>query len=101
VRFELLPGQRDDTLGVAALIKDVAFGGPIADKAFDVDWILADLDARGAQVVISQHPRRTRPRPLDADLYRWRHLIETFFSKPKTSNASPCAPAKPTPASQP
>jgi transposase len=53
----------------------------IADKAFDVDWIVADLDARGAQVVISQHPRRIKPRPIDADLYRWRHLIENFFGK--------------------
>ena len=83
VRFELLPGQRYDTVGVAPLIEGVAFGGLIADKAFDVDWIVAELDERGAQVVISQHPRRTRPRPIDADLYRWRHLIENFFGKLK------------------
>jgi hypothetical protein len=56
VGFELLPGHRFDTLGVAPLIDGVAFGGLIADKAFDVDWILDELDARGAQVVISQHP---------------------------------------------
>jgi hypothetical protein len=37
VRFELLPGQRYDTVGVAPLIEGVAFGGLIADKAFDVD----------------------------------------------------------------
>ena len=83
MRFELLPGQRYDTVGVAPLIEGVAFGGLIADKAFDVDWIMAELDERGAQVVISQHPRRTRPRPIDADLYRWRHLIENFFGKLK------------------
>ena len=34
-------------------------------------------------MVISQHPRRTKPRPVDADLYRWRHLIENFFGKLK------------------
>jgi transposase len=83
VRFELLPGQRYDTVGVAPLIAGVAFGGLIADKAFDVDWIVAEPDAHGAQVVISQHPRRTKPRPIDADLYRWRHLIENFFGKLK------------------
>jgi transposase len=83
VHFELLPGQRYDTEGVAPLIEGVAFGGLIADKAFDVDWIVAELDERGAQVVISQHPRRTKPRPIDADLYRWRHLIENFFGKLK------------------
>ena len=43
VRFELLPGQRYDTVGVAPLIEGVAFGGLIADKAFDADWIVAEL----------------------------------------------------------
>ena len=83
MRFELLPGQRYDTIGVPPLVKDLAFGGLIADKAFDVDWLLAEVDARGAQVVISQHPRRIGPRPIDAELYRWRHLIENFFAKLK------------------
>ncbi len=80
MRFELLPGQRYDTLGVAPLIDGVAFGGLIADKAFDANWIIADLDARGAQVVISQ-PKRVAPRPIDAEIYKWRHLIENFFGK--------------------
>ena len=55
----------------------------IADKAFDVDWILAELDARRADVVISQHPRRIQPRKIDGDTYKWRHLIENFFGKLK------------------
>ena len=83
MRFTLLPGQRHDTVGVAPLIEELAFDGLIADKAFDAGWIIAELDARGAQVVISQHPQRTRPRPIDADLYQWRHLIENFFGKLK------------------
>ena len=82
--FELLPGHRFDTLGVAPLLEGVAFkGGLIADKAFDVDWIVAELDARGSEVVISQHPRRIRPRHVDTDIYQWRHLIENFFGKLK------------------
>ena len=76
MRFELLPGQRYDTVGIAPLIEGIAFGGLIADKAFDVDWIVAELDERSAQVVISQRPRRTKPRAIHANLYRWRHLIE-------------------------
>ena len=59
--FELLPGQRFETLAVASLIDSIRFGGLIADKAFDVNWIVAELDARGAEMVVSQHPRRTRP----------------------------------------
>ena len=83
VRFELLPGHRFDTIGVEPLLDGVEFGGLIADKAFDSDTIIADLDARGAKIVISQHPRRTKPLLLDRDLYTWRHLIENFFCKLK------------------
>ena len=83
VRFELMPGQRYDTVGMPPLIDGIAFGGLIADKAFDSAAIVADLDARGAKIVISQHPRRSRPLPLDRDLYKWRHLIENFFCKLK------------------
>jgi len=58
VRFVLLPRQRFDTVGVAALIDGVEFDGLIADKAFDRNHIIADLNERGAKIVISQHPRR-------------------------------------------
>jgi transposase len=83
VRFVLLPGHRFDTIGVAPLISDVEFGGLIADKAFDSNAIIADLDQRGAKAVISQHPRRATPLQIDAEVYKWRHLIENFFCKLK------------------
>ena len=85
VRFELLPGHRFDTVGVGPLLNGIAFGGLIADKAFDSDTIIADLNRRGAKIVIAQHPRRAKPLPLDRDLYKWRHLIENFFCKLKES----------------
>ena len=83
VRFHLMPGHRFDTVGVAPLLDGVEFHGLIADKAFDSDAIIADLDVRGAKVVVSQHPRRAKPLLLDRDLYKWRHLIENFFCKLK------------------
>ena len=83
VRFVLLPGQRFDTAGVAPLIADIEFGGLIADKAFDSNWIIEDMNERRAQIVISQHPRRTQPLNIDAEIYKWRHLIENFFGKLK------------------
>ena len=55
LRFVLLPGQRFDTIGVPPLIEGVAFDALIADKAYDSDSIIAELDARGAKAVISQH----------------------------------------------
>ena len=83
VRFVLLPGQRFDTVGVPPLLDGVAFGALIADKAFDSNAIIADLDARGAKAVISQHSRRIKPLTIDAEMYKWRHLIENFFCKLK------------------
>lgn len=83
VRFVLLPGHRFDTVGVAPLIENIAFDGLIADKAFDSNQIVADLNERGAKIVISQHPRRSSPLPVDAEIYKWRHLIENFFCKLK------------------
>ena len=82
VRFTLLPGQRHDTIGVAPLIEGIAFGGLIADKAFDANWIIRRLDERGAQSSSLRIPRR-EPRQIDADLYTWRHLVENFFGKLK------------------
>jgi transposase len=83
VRFFLLPGHRFDTVGLAPLIAGVEFGALLADKAFDSNAIIADLNARGAKIVISQHPRRARPTAIDTEMYKWRHLIENFFCKLK------------------
>src|SRR3546814_14746552 len=65
------------------LIDGLCFGALIADKAFDSNAIIADLNERGAKIVISQHPRRAKPLPLDAEMYKWRHLMENFFCKLK------------------
>ena len=83
VRFVLLPGQRYDTVGVAPLIQGVEFGGLIGDKAFDANWIINELNERGAKIVISQMPQRRAPIEIDRDIYKWRHLIENFFCKLK------------------
>ena len=50
VRFELLPGHRFDTVGVAPLIDGIEFGALLADKAFDSNNIVADLNERGAKI---------------------------------------------------
>lgn len=83
VKFELLPGNRHDTVGVPPLVKDVEFGALLADKAFDSNWIVQQMDERGVTVCISQRPQRRHPRQIDEELYKWRHLIENFFGKLK------------------
>jgi len=49
-----LPGNRYDTIGIASLIEDIHFNGIIADKAFDVDWIIEEMRKRKAHIVIPQ-----------------------------------------------
>ena len=83
MRFVLLPGQRYDTVGVPDLINGIEFGCLIADKAFDTNAIVADLERRHASVVIPQRRNRVVERPFDSETYKWRHLIENFFCKLK------------------
>ena len=83
VRFKLLPGNRHDTVGVAPLIKGLNFDALLADKAFDSNWIIEDMNERGAVICISQRPQRLAPLQIDLELYKCRHLIENFFCKLK------------------
>ena len=82
-RFLLLPGQAHDMKGVAALIRDVSFGALLADKAFDTDWLLQDLDERGTTAVIPPKSNRKVQRNYDTHMYKWRHLVENYFAKIK------------------
>ena len=82
-RFLLLPGQAQDMKGVAPLFRDVPFGALLADKAFDVDWLLQDLDERGATAVIPPKANRKVQRDYDAHMYKWCHLVENYFAKIK------------------
>ena len=83
VRFVLLPGQAHDMKGVAPLIRGVSFEALLADKAFDADWLLKELDARGAAAVIPPKANRIQPRDYDTNAYKWRHLVENYFAKIK------------------
>jgi len=82
-RFVLLPGQRHDSIGVEPLIEGVDFGALIADKAFDNDALRAILNNRAAAAVIPAKADRKTPIPHDAEMYKWRHLIENFFQRIK------------------
>jgi transposase len=79
----LLPGQRHDSIGVEPLIMDVDFDALIADKAFDSDALRAMLNERGTIAVIPAKADRNTPIPHDAEMYKWRHLIENFFQRNK------------------
>ena len=67
--FLLLPGQAHDMKGVAPLIENVSFGALLADKAFDADWLLKELDERGAAAVIPPKANRKEQRDYDKHAY--------------------------------
>jgi transposase len=83
VRFLLLPGQRHDSIGVEPLITGLDFEALLGDKAFDNNWLRANLNERGAAAVIPSKADRTVPIPHDVEIYKWRHLIENFFCELK------------------
>ena len=61
------------------MIEGIDFEALLADKAFDIDWIRAELDSRGAMAVIPPKADRVRSIPCDFAMYKWRHLVENFF----------------------
>ena len=66
IRFVLLPGQRHDSIAVEPLITGLDFEALIGDKAFDNNWLRANLNEHGAAAVIPSkadragHPPRCR-----------------------------------------
>jgi len=82
-RFVLLPGQRHDSVGVAPVLEGLEFAALLADKAFDSNSIRALIAERGALAVIPSKADRSTRIPHDAEMYKWRHLVENFFCKIK------------------
>lgn len=83
VRFVLMPGQRNDIMGVRPLIDGVPFDALLADKAFDADWLRLELNMRGALSVIPPRKNRKQLIQIDTEMYKWRHLVENYFAKIK------------------
>jgi len=69
--------------GVAPLLRHVPFGALLADKAFDANWLSQELDARGAKAVIPPKANPKHQRDYDAEVCKWRHLVENYFAKIK------------------
>jgi len=96
VRFVLLPGNRYDTIGVEPLIRGLKFDALLADKAFDANWIIDEINERGAVICISQRPQRKEPLVIDEVMYEWRHLrIQPLAttSKSQEVKCNACYPA--------
>ena len=87
VRFVLLPGQAHDLAGMPDLLEGLEFGALVGDKAFDADWLVEEVERRGAMAVIPSKRNRKVPRDHDGEMYKWRHQVENFFAKIKEFRA--------------
>ena len=56
------------------MIQNPKFGALLADKAFDVQWLIERLQAQGVPIVISQGPDR---RQLQAAIYLASAVIQS------------------------
>ncbi len=83
LRVHLSGGQRHDSSQAPALLADLTCGHVIADCGYAAQWLIALIEARGAEAVIPPHPRAHAKRPYDTWRYRERHLIECFINKIK------------------
>jgi len=79
VRFLLLPSQARDMKGVAPLIREGSFGALLAET-FDANWLLEESDTC-ATAAIPPNMNRKHRRGYDVKAYKWRHLVENYFTK--------------------
>lgn len=87
VAVVLTGGEAADVKGYAPVMAEP---GPepkvlLADKGYDVDAILADLEAKSVAAVIPPKRNRKDQRVIDGHLYALRNLVERCFSKLKHS----------------
>ncbi len=84
ITLALTPGQAHDGRSAAGLLETIGDGDILlGDRAYDADWLRADVAARGGWANIKPMPTRKRVPSFSGFLYRYRNLAERFFNKIK------------------
>ena len=79
----LSPGQDHDITKAPELIRDSEAEKVIADKAYDSDAFVAQIEAQGATAVIPPRENRKEPRDYDREDYKKRNVVERFINRLK------------------
>ena len=79
VALSLTPGQAADITQAEPLLKRLDPEALIADKGYDADAFVEQLESRNVTPVIPPKANRKQPRKTDFALYRERNLVERFF----------------------
>jgi transposase len=84
VRLKLSEGQAHDGRSAADMLADLGPGQILmADRAYDSDMLRQTMTAQGAWANIKPLSRRVSVPAFSPFLYRYRNLVERFFSKLK------------------
>lgn len=83
MKFILTGGEKSDFIQAWPLLENQKADAVLADKGYDADYIVAEISAMGAEVVIPPKSNRSVQREFDKYLYKERNIIERMFSKMK------------------
>ena len=75
--------QESDIAQAEALLADHEPEVVVADKGYDKQALVDEIEARGARAVIPTQADRSRQRPLDRHTYKERNLAERFWAQAK------------------
>ena len=88
IDITLSEGQAHDGRSAAPMLGGLGPGQTlIADRAYDSDALRAAMTAQGAWANVKPVTRRVNKPAFSPFLYRYRNLVERFFSKLKHSRA--------------
>ena len=83
LKFILTPGQRNEITQAEELLQNVRNTMVIADKGYDSNTLILNLEKQKCVTVIPPKKNRKVQREYDKHIYKERHLIECFFGKIK------------------
>lgn len=83
LKLILTGGQEADVTQAIPLMVGINADACLADKAYDADRFVEELNSRGIKIVIPPKANRKTPRQCDFHHYKERHVIECLFGKLK------------------
>ena len=84
VKLKLTEGQAHDGVSARDMLDDIGADQILlADRAYDSDALRQTLASRGAWACVKPMPGRVNIPAFSPFLYRYRNLVERFFSKLK------------------
>lgn len=83
MRFLITAGNRHDLTQAEALLEGQQAEAVLADKGYDSQPLIDQIQRMGAQAVIPPRRYRYRLRDYDTQLYKLRNRIERCFSRLK------------------